>query len=38
MTEKHEKAERAASMQEQACRELDAVHVMVGRIAKSRRN
>ena len=38
MTEKHEKAKRAAIMQEQNCSELEAVHVMAGRIAKSRRN
>ncbi len=32
MTEKHEKAERAAIMRERNCSELDAVHVIAGRI------
>ena len=37
MTEKHEKAERAAIMAEQGCSELEAVHVIAERIAESRR-
>ena len=37
MTEKHEKAERAAIMQEQNCSELEAVHIIAERIAESRR-
>ena len=36
MTEKHEKAERAAIMAERGCSELEAVHVMAERIAKNR--
>ena len=36
MTEKHEKAERAAIMQEQYCSELEAVHVIAKRIAHKR--
>jgi conjugative transfer ATPase len=36
MTEKHEKAERAAIMKEQGCSELEAVHVVAERIAESR--
>ncbi|MCG8023935.1 MAG: conjugative transfer ATPase [Candidatus Thiodiazotropha endolucinida] len=34
MTEKHEKAERAAIMHEYNCSELEAVHIIVERIAK----
>ena len=36
MTEKHEKAERAAIMREQNCTELEAVYVMAERIARNR--
>ncbi len=36
MTEKHEKAERAAIMHEQNCSELEAVHVIAERIAQKR--
>ncbi len=36
MTEKHEKAERAAIMEKQNCSELEAVHIVAQRIAKSR--
>jgi len=36
MTEKHEKAERAAIMREQNCSELEAVHVVAKRIAAHR--
>jgi hypothetical protein len=36
MTEKHEKAERAAIMQERGCSELEAVQVMAARIAEHR--
>ncbi|MBT2989932.1 MAG: conjugative transfer ATPase [Candidatus Thiodiazotropha sp. (ex Ctena orbiculata)] len=36
MTEKHEKAERAAIMQEQNCSELEAVHIIAEKIAKKR--
>jgi len=36
MTEKHEKAERAAIMKEQGCSEIEAVHVVAERIAESR--
>jgi hypothetical protein len=36
MTEKHEKAERAAIMREQNCSELEAVHVIAERIAQKR--
>ena len=36
MTEKHEKAERAAIMREQHCTELEAVYEMARRIAKKR--
>ena len=36
MTEKHEKAERAAIMQEQGCSELEAVHIIAERIAQKR--
>lgn len=36
MTEKHEKAERAAIMREQTCSELEAVYVMAERIAANR--
>jgi hypothetical protein len=35
MTEKHEKAERAAIMQERGCSELEAVHFVAEGIAKS---
>ena len=38
MTEKHEKAERAAIMRERGCSELEAVHVMAARIARERGN
>ena len=37
MTEKHEKAERAAIMRERNCSELEAVHLIAERIAESRR-
>lgn len=37
MTEKHEKAERAATMRERNCSELEAVYAIAERIAKSRR-
>ncbi|MCU7870805.1 MAG: conjugative transfer ATPase [Candidatus Thiodiazotropha sp. (ex Lucinoma borealis)] len=36
MTEKHEKAERAAIMEEMGCSELDAVHIIAERIAEHR--
>ncbi len=36
MTEKHEKAERAAIMRERHCTELEAVHVVAERIAEKR--
>ena len=36
MTEKHEKAERAAIMQEQGCTELEAVYAVAERIARKR--
>ena len=36
MTEKHEKAERAAIMAERGCSELEAVHIMAERIAQKR--
>jgi conjugative transfer ATPase len=36
MTEKHEKAERAAIMREQNCSELEAVHIIADRIAQKR--
>ena len=36
MTEKHEKAERAAIMRERGCGELEAVQVIAGRIARER--
>ena len=36
MTEKHEKAERAAIMSERGCSELEAVHVIAERIAQKR--
>ena len=36
MTEKHEKAERAAIMRERNCSELEAVHIMAERIAQNR--
>ncbi len=36
MTEKHEKAERAAIMEERGCSELEAAHVMADRISKRR--
>ena len=36
MTEKHEKAERAAIMREHNCSELEAVHLMAARIAQNR--
>jgi hypothetical protein len=36
MTEKHEKAERAAIMRERGCSELEAVQVMAERIARER--
>ncbi|MEW8523843.1 MAG: conjugative transfer ATPase [Candidatus Thiodiazotropha endolucinida] len=36
MTEKHEKAERSAIMQEQGCTELEAVYAVAERIEKSR--
>jgi conjugative transfer ATPase len=36
MTEKHEKAERAAIMRERGCSELEAVQVVAGRIARER--
>jgi hypothetical protein len=36
MTEKHEKAERAAIMAERGCSELEAVHVIAERIAARR--
>ena len=36
MTEKHEKAERAAIMHEQNCSELEAVHIIAARIAQQR--
>mgnify|MGYP001821507055 CR=1 FL=1 len=36
MTEKHEKAERAAIMQAENCSELEAVHVIAERIAQKR--
>jgi hypothetical protein len=37
MTEKHEKAERAAIMRERGCSELEAVQVVAERIARERR-
>jgi hypothetical protein len=36
MTEKHEKAERAAIMHAQNCSELEAVHIIAARIAQQR--
>ncbi len=36
MTEKHEKAERAAIMVKRGCSELEAVHIMAERIAENR--
>ena len=36
MTEKHEKAERAAIMAEQECSELEAAHIVAERISKNR--
>ena len=36
MTEKHEKAERAAIMHAQNCSELEAVHMIAERIAQQR--
>ncbi len=36
MTEKHEKAERAAIMEKQNCSELDAVHIVAECIKMSR--
>ena len=36
MTEKHEKAERAEIMRERGCTELEAVHIVAGRIAVQR--
>jgi hypothetical protein len=36
MTEKHEKAERAAIMRERGCSELEAVEVVAGRIGRGR--
>ena len=36
MTEKHEKAERAAIMAERGCSELEAVHIIAKRIAQKR--
>ena len=36
MTEKHEKAERAALMRERSCTELEAVHIVAERIAEKR--
>ncbi|MCP4992355.1 MAG: conjugative transfer ATPase, partial [Gammaproteobacteria bacterium] len=36
MTEKHEKAERVSIMVERGCSELEAVHIVAQRIAKSR--
>ncbi len=36
MTEKHEKAERAAIMAERGCSELEAVHIIAARIAARR--
>lgn len=36
MTEKHEKAERAAIMNEQNCSELEAVHTIAERITSHR--
>ncbi len=36
MTEKHEKAERAAIMRERNCSELEAVYVIAERIAQNR--
>ena len=36
MTEKHEKAERAEIMRERGCTELEAVHIVAGRIAARR--
>ena len=36
MTEKHEKAERAAIMAERGCSELEAVHIIAERIAQKR--
>ena len=36
MTEKHEKAERAAIMRERNCSEIEAVHVIAERIAENR--
>ncbi len=38
MTEKHEKAERAAIMRERNCSELEAVYAVAERIDKSCRN
>ena len=36
MTEKHEKAERAAIMHEHNCSELEAVHMIAARIVQQR--
>jgi len=36
MTERHEKAERAAIMAERGCSELEAVHIIAERIAQKR--
>ena len=36
MTEKHEKTERPAIMQEQGCTELEAVYAVAERIAQKR--
>ena len=36
MTEKHEKAERAEIMRERECSELEAVHVVAGRLMAQR--
>jgi hypothetical protein len=38
MTEKHEKAERAAIMREMNCSELEAVYVVAERIARKKRD
>lgn len=38
MTEKHEKAERAAIMRDRKCSELEAVYAIAERIAESRRS
>ncbi len=38
MTEKHEKAERAAIMREMNCSELEAVYVVAERIARQKRD